>query len=83
MALVSHDIWMNKEGLTMLVFSGDLGKEARALLEEGSELIHSFDANSHFDAMTIYYEFMGWGKYETEFEIDKVPYNLQELHGRR
>jgi hypothetical protein len=25
----------------MLVFSGDLGKEARALLEEGGELIHS------------------------------------------
>jgi len=41
MALVSPDIWMDKECLTMLVFSGDLGKEARALLEEGGELIHS------------------------------------------
>ena len=67
----------------MLAFSGDLGEEVRVWLEEGSKLIYSFDANSHFDAMTKYYEFMGWGIYEIEFEIDKAPYNFEELHRKK
>ena len=28
------------------------------------------------NAMTIYYSFMGWGEYRTDFEIDKVPYSI-------
>ncbi len=83
MTLVRHDIWRDGKGLTMLAFSGDLGEAARAYLAEGSKLIHSFEATSHFDAMTKYYEFMGWGVYEAEFEIDKAPYDLEQLRKRR
>jgi hypothetical protein len=73
------DIWKNREGLTALLFSGDLGEEGRKTLEEDYEIIHSFNAESHFDAMTKYYEFMDWGQYETEFEIDKEPYDKEQL----
>jgi hypothetical protein len=47
MTLVRHDIWRDEDGLTMLAFSGDLGKETRAYLKEGSKLVHSFEATSH------------------------------------
>jgi hypothetical protein len=82
MANIKHDIWRSKEELTSLCYSDELGEESRSILEPDSEIIHSFYANSHFDAMTKYYEFMNWGIYETEFEIDKVPYDLQALKNR-
>src|SRR5688572_10364363 len=75
---IKHDIWQDEEGMTMLCFSGDLGEESRTILEPGSRIIHSFYADSHFDAMTKYYQFMKWGKYTTDFEIDKVPYEINE-----
>jgi hypothetical protein len=79
MKSIKHDIWKDNEGLTSLILSGDFGEEGRSLLENGSQIIHSFYADSHFDAMTKYYDFMDWGKYETEFEVDKKPYDLFEL----
>ena len=42
--------------------------------EKDSKLIHSFYASSHFEAMTVYYLFMGWGTYITDYESDKEPY---------
>jgi hypothetical protein len=82
MTSIKHDIWQDKEGLTSLCFSGDLGDESRSLLEPDSKIIHSFYAHSHFDAMTKYYEFMDWGKYDTEFDIDMEPYNLEQMEKR-
>ena len=32
--------------------------------------------------MSNYYEFMGWGTYETDYEIDKLPYNLNKISFR-
>ena len=82
MAKIKHDIWEDPEGLTMLCFSDELGAESRTLLEPNSRIIHSFYADSHFDAMTKYYQFMGWGVYETEYELDKVSCELQKLTNR-
>ncbi|MCB0381463.1 MAG: hypothetical protein KDD24_09420 [Flavobacteriales bacterium] len=82
MAKIKHDIWTNPEDLPMLCFSGELGAESRTLLEPNSKIVHSFYAESHFEAMTIYYEYMDWGVYETEFEVDKEPYNLEEIKKR-
>lgn len=77
--LLKLDIWKNREGLTALIFSDDLGEEGRSALEDDYEIIHSFDAESHFDAMTKYYEFMDWGPYETQFEVDKKPYDVEYI----
>mgnify|MGYP003678974481 CR=1 FL=1 len=66
----------------MLCFSGELGAESRTLLEPNSKIVHSFYAESHFEAKTIYYEYMDWGVYETEFEVDKESYNLEEIKKR-
>ena len=82
MAKVKHDIWEDFDGLTMLCFSGELGAESRKLLEPNSKIIHSFHADSHFDAMTKYYAFMDWGDYESDFEEDKQPYDLNNFEIR-
>ncbi len=29
--------------------------------------------------MNKYYAFMHWGKYETQFDIDKLPYDIERL----
>jgi hypothetical protein len=71
MVKIKHDIWNNPEELSVLCFSGDLGIGSRILLEPNSKIIHSFYAESHFEAMTLYYEYMNWGVYETEFKVDK------------
>jgi hypothetical protein len=83
MALIKLDIWQNKEGLTALLFADTLGEEGRQTLEADYEIIHSFFAESHFDAMTKYYQFMDWGLYTTDFEVDKEPYNLEYLQRGR
>ncbi|KAM3090644.1 hypothetical protein ACKFKF_34480 [Phormidesmis sp. 146-12] len=74
---VKHEVWQEKEGLTTLCLADERGNDCRKLLEPGSKLIHEFYANSHFDAMTIYYKFMDWGTYTSKFEIDKQPYDKE------
>ena len=71
---VKHEVWIDPEGLSTLCLSDEKGNDCRKSLEPGSKLIHTFYAVSHFEAMNIYYKFMGWGPYETVFEIDKEPY---------
>ena len=51
-----------------------MGDDARALLLPGSQKAWTVEATSHFDAMTKYYEYMGWGKYTTEHASDFEPY---------
>lgn len=71
---VKHEVWQDSEGLTTLCLADESGDDCRKLLEPDSKLTHTFYANSHFEAMTIYYKLMDWGTYTTEFEVDKQPY---------
>lgn len=82
MSRIQHDIWIDEEGKTSLCFAGELGRESRSVLDENCKIIYSFFASSHFDAMTQYYDYMKWGIYTTQFPIDKVKYNLNELQVR-
>lgn len=66
-----HEVWEDLEGLTSMCLADERGDDCRKLLEPNSKLIHIFYASSHYEAMTIYYKFMNWGTYTTEFEIDK------------
>ena len=76
---VKHEVWEDPEGLTTLCLADKRGDECRKLLEPDSKLIHTLYASSHYDAMTIYYKFMNWGIYTTEFEVDKLPYEKKNL----
>jgi hypothetical protein len=38
-------------------------------------MVWTVEASSHFEAMTLYYDHMGWGEYATDFpEIDRQTY---------
>ena len=71
---MKHELWKEKNGYKFYL-AGSLGDQAREMMEEGAELIWTVEADSYFEAMTKYYEFMDWGEYKTEFEQDKDHYS--------
>ncbi|WP_205629807.1 hypothetical protein [Dechloromonas denitrificans] len=75
MALLKHEIWIDSDGLPSLCLAGPMGDGFRSLQEHGAALIGLIDATSHFEAMTKYYEIMGWGVYTTDFESDHESYS--------
>jgi hypothetical protein len=72
--MMLHELWKDAGGQTFC-FAGPLGDQARSMLDSDAVLIWSVEAESHYEAMTKYYEFMDWGVYRTEFEEDKQPYS--------
>jgi len=72
---LKHELW-EEGGGTELTFclAGPRGDGARKTLGPDAKLIWTVEAESHFEAMTLYHEFMGWGEYKTEWEMDKQPY---------
>ena len=78
MATLIHEIWLcpddQGQWLPACLLAGPDGDAARRLLEPGSRLIHTFEAASHFEAMTAYYRFMDFGTYTTDQAWDYQPY---------
>ncbi|CAN5339540.1 hypothetical protein BH09PAT4_BH09PAT4_09120 [soil metagenome] len=73
---MKHELWVDPEGLDLFCLAGTEGSAARALLPIGSTLEWSVDGESHFDAMTKYYNYRGYGQYTTSFpELDNKPYD--------
>jgi hypothetical protein len=69
-----HELWRQNDGLTFC-FAGPRGDQARSMLSEDAELIWTVEAESWFEAMTKYHEYLGWGEYTSEFaELDKQTY---------
>ncbi|MFK4819336.1 hypothetical protein ACI0FS_04010, partial [Ochrobactrum quorumnocens] len=42
-----------------------------------------FEWHSHFDVMTRYWKYQGWGEYKTEHSEDYQPFPEQWLHIQR
>ncbi len=69
-----HELWVEEDGQTFCL-AGPHGDDARRELGPEARLVWSVEASGHFEAMTKYYEYMGWGEYTTDFpEIDKKTY---------
>ena len=75
MATLKHEVWTDKDGLTTLCLADERGNGCRQQMDNDSKIIHTFYAESHFEAMKLYYELMGWGEYQTSFASDKMPYD--------
>lgn len=75
---MNHELWQDVGGdWPELVFclAGLHGNDARASLSPDAKHICTVHAVSHFEAVTKYYAFMGWGEYTTEYEeLDREPY---------
>ena len=72
---ILHEVWADEDGLTTLCLADERGNDCRALMKPQSKIIHTFYAGNHYEAMTIYYEYMDFGTYTTDFAIDKEPYS--------
>jgi len=51
-----------------------MGEGARKMLGAEARLVRTFEAGSHFEAMTKYNEILGRGPYTTDQEWDRQPY---------
>jgi hypothetical protein len=79
-----HELWVESSGQTFCL-AGPNGDAARALLGPDARCAWTVDADSHFEAMTKYYEYMGWGVYTSDFPaVDMQPYSQRDdvLHPR-
>lgn len=68
--------------LPACIAHGPDGDAARTINEPGSEWVWTFWASSHAQAMSIYYEFVGYEKYIARCDDDLVPYS-QAMHDRQ
>ncbi len=74
------NVWKDKEGLTSLIEEMFTHENITSgVINADDTVVYTFYAESHFDAMTQYYEFMNWGKYETTFEEENLPFGDLEL----
>ena len=67
----------------MCCLSGPDGDGARHALGTNAKLVWTFDAGSHFEAMTKYNEFLGRGAYTTDQKWDFTPYPDEWLQRQR
>jgi hypothetical protein len=73
--VVLHELWIESEQEQTFCLAGLLGEDARKLLTPQAKLVWTVEANSHFEAMTLYYAYMGWRDYTTDYpEWDKKSY---------
>lgn len=73
---MKYELWIQDETEQPFCLAGPHGDNARRLLEPRAKLVWTCEAPSHFAAMTKYYEYLGWGEYNSEFlEEDKKSYS--------
>jgi len=63
---MKYELWEEDEGEQTFCIEGSGGDSARRLLGASAKLVWSCEAESHSEAMTKYYIYMGWGKYKGE-----------------
>ncbi len=80
MTALVHEVWeSNQDGMVIhtCCLAGALGVECRDMLPADSELLITFLANCHFDAMRIYYRFLDREPYSTDMQQDLLAYPVE------
>ncbi|WP_230632343.1 hypothetical protein [Chromobacterium violaceum] len=81
MTSLLHEVWeeIDEDGQSLpgLFLAGPDGDGFRALLGPGSRLVTTFYASSHFEAMTKYYEIVGYGAYVNDQSWSHEPFDMQ------
>ena len=72
---MNDELWLEPDGEQTFCLASPQGEDARKLLHNEAVLTWRVEASNHFEAMSQYYSYMGWGDYQTDFpEQDKVSY---------
>ena len=80
MASLKHELWVENDEEETFCLAGPRGNDARSILSKSAKLLWTVWANSHFEAMSKYYEYRGWGTYSTEHETDFAAYPEEWAH---
>jgi hypothetical protein len=87
MEMMLHEVWQDAGDDGQLLpgccLAGPDGDAFRQSLSSGARLIHTFEAGSHLEAMTIYYQLMGWSAYRSTQPADAEPYPPEWLARQR
>jgi len=76
MVTMKHELWIENADEQTFCLAGPHGNDARCMLEPGASLVWTCEAVSYFEAMSKYYEYMGWGEYKSDYpEEDKKTYS--------
>jgi hypothetical protein len=57
--IMKYELWIENEDEQTFWLAAPHGDSASLLLEPGAKFVCTFEASSHFEAMTKYYEYMG------------------------
>jgi hypothetical protein len=78
MAILVHEVWRQVSDSGMVLhtccLAGTIGERCRRTLSRNAQLLTTFEAGSHFEAMTIYNRFLGRERYTTNQSWDYEPY---------
>ena len=70
-----HELWFEQNGEQTFCLAGAKGDGARSFLCKDAKLVWTCDAGSNFETMTMYYQYMDWGVYTSDFpDEDKRTY---------
>jgi hypothetical protein len=83
MAILLHEVWRDSDGLPTCCLAGPDGDNARQLLGDSATLVWTFEAGSHFEAMTTYNAFLGREPYATPETGDHASYPDSWLQRQR
>ena len=76
-AVLRHEPWDEGENGLTFCLAGPMGNGARDIFGAAGRLVWEVEAGSHFEAMTLYWEHMGWGSYTTDQDWDHQPYTSE------
>ena len=77
MAVLIHEVWEETtDGMVLhtCCLAGQMGDGCRSTLAPDARLIKTFEAGSHYEAMTIYNAFLGREPYTSDQPWDREPY---------
>jgi hypothetical protein len=87
MEMMLHEVWQDAGDDGQLLpgccLAGPDGDAFRQSLSSGARLIQAFEAGSHLEAMTIYYQLMGWSAYRSTQPAGAEPYPPEWLTRQR
>jgi hypothetical protein len=73
---MKHELWVDVDNTQTFCLAGSHGVLARKLLGPEAKLVWECEADSHFQAMTLYHAYMNWGEYKSDYpEEDKKTYS--------
>jgi hypothetical protein len=86
MTKLLHEVWEEPDGqgnwLPGLCLAGPDGEDFRKTLAPGARCVRRFEAGSHFDAMTVFHDYLGREPYTTAHAQDHASYP-QEWRARQ